>query len=61
MKNGVAMFDGPPSMAWTSEALRSAHSYSVLTLNTLNECCHLGLDKKVKEVGDEFINVWKKK
>jgi hypothetical protein len=61
LKDGVPTFDGPPSMAWTSESLRYAHSYSWRTLSTLNECCRLGLDEKVDAAGREFIQVWKKK
>jgi hypothetical protein len=60
LNDGVPTFDGPPSMEWISEALMYAHSYSCQTLNTLNDCCHLGLDKKVDAVGEEFLNVWNK-
>jgi hypothetical protein len=60
VKDGDLAFDGPPSMAWTSEALRCAHSYSVLTLNTLNESCHLGFEEKMNAAGKQFICVWKK-
>jgi hypothetical protein len=59
LKDGVPTFDGPPSMAWTSEALMYAHSNSWRTLATLNECCHLGLDEKVDALGREFLEVWK--
>jgi hypothetical protein len=46
-------------MAWTSEALKNAQGYSLHTLNTLNKCCGLGLDKKVYAAGEVFSNVWK--
>jgi hypothetical protein len=59
LEDGVLTFNGPPSLAWTSEALKNAQGYSLHALNTLNKCCRLGLDKKVSAAGEVFSNVWK--
>ena len=60
LKDGNVTFDGPPSAAWTSAALMYSYFYSWLALSSLNACCGLGLDRKLSEAGDVFINVWKK-
>lgn len=55
------VLDAPPSEAWVAEALISAHTYFLQSLDTLNDCCKLGLDGRIKAAGDEFRAAWKKK
>jgi Family of unknown function (DUF5677) len=58
--NGDApTMDGPPSMAWVGQALIAAHTYILFALDTLNECCELGLGERITELGTEFEKVWK--
>ncbi len=50
--------DAPPSMACIPEALIAGHVYAIQALDTLNECCKLGFDEKIRDAGEKFKQVW---
>jgi hypothetical protein len=51
-------FGAPPSMDWIGQALISRHTCLLQALDTLNECCKLGLDDKIKAAAKKFQEVW---
>jgi hypothetical protein len=61
MKDESIAMDGPPSFEWTGEALIAAHTYFLLALDTLNDCCKLGFDDRIKAAAKEFKDVWTKR
>jgi hypothetical protein len=48
--------NGSPSLHLTDTALVVAHGYVILALQTLNDCCSLGLGDKLGEAQDDFRN-----
>jgi hypothetical protein len=48
--------DGSPSLHLTDTALIMAHGYVILALQSLNDCCELGLADKLGEAQDDFRN-----
>jgi Family of unknown function (DUF5677) len=57
-KDDQLKMDGPPSFAWTSAALITAHTYLLFALDTLNECIKLSFDEKLKAASKDFDAVW---
>jgi hypothetical protein len=55
----LLLYDAPPSMAWVAQALVSAHVYVLLVLDTLNDCCNLGFDERLKKAGEALVSVWR--